>query len=152
MLFGVYSDGYDSCTTKVKPAVHVAHFKTLMNAWLTACRMRSYAPSVSGARARSCLVCRGATDCIEHLPHCTVVRDFFARHGSSCNELLSFFGLDQNSFPHGFILKAKLISALFVVHSSLHFSRGSAHHFDLPQLMAAVASFVLGRKWVVHAS
>ena len=107
---------------KSKPAHIVAYFKLLMNAWHTSRRFR-YVQNRSGSSVSACLFCKQATDCIEHLPHCPLIKGVFLANACSCSSLLEFMALDAPSFPLCTVRKVKLIAAVYAAHNSLRFSR-----------------------------
>ena len=120
---------------KVKPAAFVAYFKLLLNGWNTGRRFRGTSASYA-----KCAFCKSGADSIEHFAYCPVVRATFARHSCSCTNLLDFLALDQWSFPHQFVIKTKLLSALYIVHNSA--SRSSIR-LDVENLIRAATSIAL---------
>ena len=107
---------------KVRPAVHAVYIKTLLNGWTTARRMRTLNLNGSNGVARArrkCVFCVRGDDSLEHMPRCIIVKNLFLKHCCSCNSLLHFFALDQNSFPLLFVTKVKLLSVLFTVYNAL---------------------------------
>ena len=109
---------------KVKPAVTVAYFKLLLNAWCTSRRFRHYSER---RPSRSCIFCGDGNDSIEHFARCTRLQRLYSSHGCRSRDMLDFFALDQASFPRQFLIKTKLLAAIFFTHSSVGHACARVH-------------------------
>ena len=109
---------------RVMPTVIVAYFKLVLNSWNTARRFRSCSTSNG---PKQCVFCRNGQDSIEHFASCSRLHALFVSHGCRAGGLLNFFAIDQGSFPDKFIIKAKLIAAIYHAHCSLASARTPIH-------------------------
>ena len=92
------------------------------------------------ASRHPCKFCARADDSIEHLAQCDVIRNSFTELGLTCSNLDEFFALDKPSFPASFLKKVKLLSAIYLTHSSL---THSSSPFDSLRLLRCTVSSAL---------
>ena len=83
---------------KVKPAVLVVYFRTILNGWVTSRRMRSLHGQQTWDLPR-CVFCKLPSTCdsLEHMMYCGEVRKVFARFRSPITYPLMFFALDHGA-------------------------------------------------------
>jgi hypothetical protein len=106
-----------------RAAVQAAYFRTLLNGWVTARRMRSLKGCSSGY-GQCVFGCGHGTDCIEHYAHCRITVAFFRRAGLPYlrPSTAAFLSINRRASREQVRIHVSCLYALYLTHCILRHS------------------------------